>query len=127
MGVGLVRNEVLGFSLMMEKVLQRNDFKGGWRNMSTSEIMDRVYDEVRELNVARKTLDKSIGNVIMGKADHSIQEQEDVKRKAINVANFCMMLVDVLDKSLCETCGGSGEVGGIPDYACRGRGRRNTL
>jgi len=84
---GIVRNEVLGFSLMMEMALQRNDYKGGWQDMSTGEIMDRIYEEMRELNAARKALYKSTD---------SASEIEAVKKEAINVANFCMMMVDVL-------------------------------
>lgn len=96
MGTGVVRNEVLGFSLMMEKALQRNDYKGGWQSMSTGQIMTRIYEEMRDLNTARKALDKVKGNVVMGITSDPAREREDVKRQAINVANFCMMMVDVL-------------------------------
>lgn len=87
MGTGVVRNEVIGFSLMMEMALQRNDHKGGWQNMSPSQIMNRIYDEVRQLNAARKVLEK--GAV-------SQREIDRTKKEAINVVNFCMMMVDVL-------------------------------
>lgn len=89
MGTGVVRNEVLGFSLMMEMALKRNDYKGGWQYMAPSQIMNRIYDEVRELNKARKILDKGVV---------SFREIEAAKKEAIDVANFCMMMVDVLNQ-----------------------------
>jgi hypothetical protein len=81
----IVRKSVLWFARQMEKRLQANDHKGGWDDEPTDYLIQRLKDEVAELE---ETL-------IAGKEAKTILEAADV-------GNFAMMLADQADKKLQE-------------------------
>lgn len=78
-----LRPAVVEMAHQMERVLRKNDWKGGWQNMTHEEILRRIKEEVAELE--------------------SVIEREIsfgfVRDEAIDVANFCMMLVDRIVQS----------------------------
>ena len=76
-----VRPEVMRFAEAMEKVLQKNDFKGGWDEMSLGEIFDRIEVEFKEAGDAWDSVKKR-------------EHYEKVSLELIDVANFCMMFYD---------------------------------
>ena len=72
-----VRAEVMEFAYAMEEVLKRNDFKGGWHNMTVSDLYKRYQEEDVELRL--EMIDPGSSNF-------------DRSKEVIDVANFCMML-----------------------------------
>ena len=78
------REELLNFATDMEITLKLNDYKGGWEHESVDYLMKRLDDGITELKIA---LDFA-------------QSAEEKKRECVDVANFAMMLYDVL--SLCR-------------------------
>lgn len=79
-----MRPELLKFAAAMEKTLKQNDHKVGWKGFSVFWLMERLYEEVGEL-------EKSFMN-----------PPEDIRKQAqkecVDVANFAMMIFDVLQK-----------------------------
>jgi len=67
------------FSQLMMKRLEENDDKGGWDDCDPSWLITRLGDEARELIEA-----------YLKSGDREIIEE------AVDVANFAMMIVDVL-------------------------------
>lgn len=80
-----VRAEIGGFAVKMEKKLQKNDWKGGWDEMSLYELMLRLQEEVKELLWC-------IVEALVGiKQDKT---PNDVINECCDVANFAMMIAD---------------------------------
>ena len=75
------RQEVRSFARLMEDRLKANDHKGGWQDMSEFDLFARVEDEVLELDEVLR----SIG-----------LPRVCIPPEAADVANFCMMIVDVV-------------------------------
>jgi len=72
------RKEVNWFADQMEKVLQANDHKGGWRNCYIRDMLIRIPEEYTELVEA----------VVSGDIDRIVSEAADV-------ANFSLMVADL--------------------------------
>lgn len=72
-----LRKEVRLFAEAMERRLQANDHKPGWKDDTPDALLDRVDDELLELHMAVAT---GKGAILLEAAD---------------VANFLMMVVDV--------------------------------
>lgn len=82
-----VRREVLVFARAMEEKLKANEHKGGWKNEHPFDMLERVVDEIDELDVALQALD----------SDRSSAEKvAKVLSEAADVANFCMFVADVV-------------------------------
>jgi hypothetical protein len=96
------------FAVMMDMKLNRNSHKneaGGWGGMAAFEILNRIRDELEELEEAIRN------------PSHS---REDIVDEAVDVANFAMMMADVLGvteadyrkflerKEACAGVGGAG-------------------
>lgn len=81
------RRELEDFADYMEDVLRDNDYKNGWDDMTVSEIIRRMNEEAREVN-----------NTYYAKAMHFNLDWRALKKEAADVANFCMMLADIIDK-----------------------------
>ncbi len=71
------RESVERFAREMERVLQANDHKGGWQDMTPLELLDSLTDEWVELS-----------NAVDAGAMRATAEE------AIDVANFAMMLYE---------------------------------
>ena len=80
-----VRPEVLWFAQQMEAKLQANDHKGGWENESIHSLIGRLGQEWRELHDALFPPWK--------------RDPERVAEEAADVANFAMMIADVVRKT----------------------------
>ena len=73
------RNSVNWFAGQMELKLRDNDHKGGWGKCEHNWLLDRLKQEVEELE---KTLDQ-------------VDNQENVIKEAADVANFALMIADL--------------------------------
>lgn len=72
-----LRPEVEAFAQAMECALRANDHKPGWKNDAPSALIDRLYQEVRELDRT------------------PMAAPDAVLKEAADVANFAMMVADV--------------------------------
>lgn len=79
----LVRKEVKGFAEQMEKVLQANDYKGGWRNCTIEDLYARLLDEISELQ---------------SEINYREQDVNAIAQECIDIANFAMMIADVASR-----------------------------
>ncbi len=86
-----VRDEVLDFSVLMEKVLQKNDYKGHWITNSAEFLFYKLVEEVGEVG---KLLALSVGSGVEGQ---SIVPEEMVK-ECVDIANLAMMLASKFEK-----------------------------
>ena len=73
------RTSVNWFAEQMELKLRDNDHKGGWASCEHSWLLDRLKQEVGELE---KALDQ-------------VDNQENVIKEAADVANFALMIADL--------------------------------
>ena len=77
--IGSCRTSVNWFAEQMELKLRDNDHKGGWARCEHSWLLDRLKQEVVELE---KELDQ-------------VDNQENVIKEAADVANFALMIADL--------------------------------
>jgi len=76
-----LRPEVVKFAGLMERVLEKNDFKGGWKNtMSSGELLRRAGQELKELRAELR---------------EKVKDPKKIAMEAADVANFMMMIADV--------------------------------
>lgn len=74
------RRAVERFALGMERKLRQNDYKGGWKQMSVDEMLERLDEEVEELKKALHPMRK--------------ENPQRVFKEAVDIANFCMFIAD---------------------------------
>lgn len=79
------RKEVMAFALAMEVILRQNDWKHGWKEDLPSALVDRIWDEIREMEVAFSNYQKCRAL------------PEDVQKEFVDIANFCMMAWDRIE------------------------------
>jgi NTP pyrophosphatase (non-canonical NTP hydrolase) len=79
------RKELRVFVKAMEKVLRENDYKPGWHRDPPRELIDRIWDEIRELEPA------------VDRWERSEAPLEEVQKELVDIANFCMMAWDRLE------------------------------
>lgn len=79
-----LRPEVARFALLMEAKLRENDHKTGWKDNTTRALYLRLTEEALELAEALSNWRAGVTN-----ADFVVSE-------AVDVANFSMMIADVL-------------------------------
>lgn len=79
------RIELRVFAKAMEKVLRENDHKPGWKHDHPRLLIDRIWDEIRELEPAVDRWEKRQAPL------------EEVQKELIDIANFCMMAWDRLE------------------------------
>ena len=75
-----MRSEVKNFAALMEAKLKKNDWKGGWKNESIVDMLNRLNEEVAELN--QIAFESSDGL--------------DIRDECIDVANFAMIISDLI-------------------------------
>jgi hypothetical protein len=80
-----IRPVVQRFAEHMERVLQKNDHKGGWKGMTVHDVVDLMYMELREADIERYRWGTGNGNRYV------------LIRELVDVANFAMMGVDLLE------------------------------
>ena len=75
-----LRTPLKDFALVMESILKENDHKGGWEWDTPQQLMTRLDEEVGELHQAFRDNDPYL-----------------VQKELVDVANFCMMIYDVIN------------------------------
>lgn len=76
--MGKVRPEVIKFAKLMEKVLRRHDYKGGWENCTGNFLLAKIQEECNELTRAMKS-----------------NSRKDIIDECADLANICMMIADI--------------------------------
>lgn len=84
-----IRPEVAAFAVWMETVLRQNDHKGGWDHMHPMDLLARIAGETQELRDA-------IFDWQCRPDSDDAKERLRVASEAADVANFCLMIVDVV-------------------------------
>lgn len=77
-----IRPAVMRFAEEMEKILRENDYKGRPEDCPLDTAVDRMFDEVRELDRA------ACGHPNINTTDEELAE---IRREAVDVANFALM------------------------------------
>ncbi|MCM3704035.1 hypothetical protein [Paenibacillus macerans] len=92
-----LRESVEWFAQQMEMKLRENDHKGGWDNCEINYLFSRLNEEVKELksSVARVGLKGNWADMPL-----SSSTPLDVAREAADVANFAMMIADIIRKRM---------------------------
>ena len=97
-----VRPEVWQFALLMEKKLKENDHKKSWKKCKILYLIERLKEEVKELEDCFWIEDSrsdfiNIGEDFMIKGKYS---EEDVIKECADVSNFAMMIAWQMRESL---------------------------
>lgn len=77
-----IRKAVMEFAEAMERILRENDYKGKPEDCPLETAVDRLWDELRELDRV------AYGHVNAYTKD---EELEEIRREAVDVANFALM------------------------------------
>jgi NTP pyrophosphatase (non-canonical NTP hydrolase) len=92
----LLRKEIKSFSENMERKLKENDYKEHWSKSNYSYLIQRLHEEVDEL-------DEALSSFVIGQAmprdlsgSYSIEQYGEVVEECADVANFAMMIADNL-------------------------------
>lgn len=75
-----MRSEVKTFAKLMEAKLKQNDWKGGWENETIISMLNRLNEEVVELNEITLCSTNSF----------------EIIDECVDVANFAMMITDLI-------------------------------
>lgn len=78
----ILRDELKNFAENMEVVLKANDHKNNWNKCTLQYLTMRLTEEREELAEALRANDK-----------------EGIKHECCDIANFCMMIFDIVSKS----------------------------
>lgn len=90
------RPEVNYMAKQMESTLSTNDFKPHWRNCSLEYLLDNVIKEGIELSeviLANTEAVTSPQTIVTTRS----ATYERLRHECIDIANFCMMVIDVID------------------------------
>jgi hypothetical protein len=109
-----LRPEVAAFAQLMERELRKNDHKGtsGWKNDTVDDLLVRIFEETEELIASFRPSGKRDGKKRnerflfltvhhIGIAGQQIADTNPIPTRttvseAVDIANFIMMVVDVL-------------------------------
>lgn len=86
--------EVSAFALLMHDKLRENAHKGGWGDVSVSEVLERLREEMEELEL-------EAGDLIVAErygtddAEWLANKRRMLAREAADVGNYLMILCDV--------------------------------
>ncbi len=93
-----VRVEVQWFASKMEEKLALNDHKTGWKDCEVDMLIDRMQEEIDELKNAwwkrKNDWGRSAGEGFM-----FVATNEELIKECADVANFAMMVADVLKEA----------------------------
>lgn len=87
-----LRPVVQAFARAMEAELRENDYKGGWEDMGTEYLMERLASETQELAAAVAAIRWGWAGLGPKKEEGAVMR---VRSEAADVANFAMMVADV--------------------------------
>jgi NTP pyrophosphatase (non-canonical NTP hydrolase) len=92
-----LRPVVVSFAEQMEKKLRENDHKGGWDDEPVGWLLRRLGQEVTELRRAMKRLAATRHATYDQRGSAKLAaHRKEVVRESADVANFAMMIADVL-------------------------------
>ncbi len=83
------RPEVAKFAELMERKLRANDWKGGWINDDPAMLLQRLREEVDELDRALM-----YSEINPREVDVNVNAIDE----AVDVANFALMIADVVSR-----------------------------
>lgn len=98
--VGYCRREVVAFAVAMELRLRLNEHKGGgWKEEDPFDLLDRVVDEIDELDQAienhvRTEAAEAKGGAVSDEDEGTAETRRRVLSESADVANFCMFVAD---------------------------------
>lgn len=78
-----MRDEVKWFAEGMERKLKKRDGYGGWRHLPLIYLKEKLKAEINELMIAM-----------------DYESPEEVIDESIDVANFAMMIADIMENEL---------------------------
>ena len=87
-----LRPELAAFAELQERVLKKNDWKGGWQTMTVRQMLWRLHEEVLELHEASVAWDTRSAAPLLD------QGPERVCIEAADVANFAMFIAERVAK-----------------------------
>ena len=85
----MIRREVLRFTDEMERVLQKNDYKGGWQDCKIEYLRARLIEELGEY-FARVAINIDYEST----KPLDARDKELERKELVDIANFAMMLWD---------------------------------
>jgi hypothetical protein len=88
-----MRQSVKKFAELMEQVLQENDHKGGWEDCDFNYFFTIIEEETIELRSLFYNPENAYD--IELKSDNL---KNKAIKEAVDVANFCMMIADVISQ-----------------------------
>lgn len=102
-----VRPALMRFAEAMERTLQANDHKDGWDRCSPGWLLGRAGKELKEARLAYRRW-------VEFRDFKNVAEDEkrllDLQAEMTDVANFCMMVFDVMEETkLCKASLNSAE------------------
>ncbi len=89
-----IRPTLVEFTVMVEARLALNDFKGGWEECNTYDMMTKLFEEVRELDRAVHFIGTVPGEEGLNFSERTQRRQELVAAEAEDVAAVAMMVAD---------------------------------
>ncbi len=103
------RREVLEFAELMEMNLRANDYKSSWKDYTLQYLFSRLFDELAELSeqllepTSKILVCSDLKKIACGLDAGWFKLKPDFNLDAVlseiaDVANFLMMLVDVIKK-----------------------------
>ena len=90
------RRSVRNFASLMEQVLRENDWKGGWGGLTSGDLLMSLGQELRELRKAMKMWSRLQERPWNRTKEAYDEAKRNVAREAADVANFSMMIAEVL-------------------------------
>lgn len=89
----MIRREVLRFTDEMERVLKKNDYKGGWQDCDINYLRFRLVEEVGEYFASQASTADACGDKVTAE-EWREKCKNNIKEELIDIANFAMMLWD---------------------------------
>ncbi len=89
-----IRPTLVDFTVMIEKQLSFNDHKGGWETCNAYTLMDKLYEEVRELDRAVHFIGLAPGEEGMSFSQRMVNRRAMVSAEAGDVAAMAMMIAE---------------------------------
>lgn len=87
-----LRPEVIEFAKAMEKVLKENDYKMHWTESDVHSLFEKAKREMRELEESLGYICRECGE------KHEPSTLHKPEKECVDVANFMMMIFDLIKK-----------------------------
>jgi len=89
-----MRQQVKDFGEEMERILKKNDHKGGWSGETDSYLGAKLLEEVFELMYALNFSPFDVLASCLNYAKLMVGRKGNIRREAVDVANVAMMIWD---------------------------------